>query len=933
MNLRITTYNLHGLNQGGVLLPTLCKTNDIILMQEHWLYPDELDKFNSIDDDFVSICSSAMAKNLDVGIRRGRPYGGVGILLRKSLLPLYKCIAKRERFIVVSIADIMFVNVYFPCISNLEEYEEAMECILADLHSVITDAHASKVVLGGDFNFEFNRGVGCCLFTRIASQLGLKVCDRFIVSHSSPDCTPFTYYQLGSGNSSFIDHFCVSELLEDYVTSSFIVDSGENMSDHLPLCLTLSLDMSSPGPSSKPPPTQKRLRWDKADIMSYYYGTFMSLSQISIDNDIQRCSIGCRCHVQDKVDCLYDGIVRALNFNSDRFVPRAKPGFYKPWWNSVLSDLKQASIAAHNLWKACNRPRTGDTFLQMRAAKTAYKNAIRAYKINDDSYFSNDLHELLMTKDMIGFWKTWNTKVTNRPKCPTVVNGESNSNMIAEKFANFFKKIADDGAHNVSSSLCDTSLTEVHDYISHAHKNDFSLLDVETVHTCLLKMSKDKAPGADGIVTEHLLNAHPIISVQLCVLFNIMLKHGTVPSLFSSGVIIPVLKDKNGNDADINNYRGITLSPCISKLFEMCLVERFAHLLVVSPLQFGFQRKLSCSHSLYTLRAAIDFYNSGGSTVNVALLDMSKAFDRVNHAVLFHKLMNLGVPPTVLSLLMTWYSRSTAFVKWGISTSYTFALLAGVRQGGVLSPLLFCVYVDGIIRKLESSKLGCWIGDCYVGCVMYADDLVLISSSICELQKMIAVCADEATKINMQFNASKCAICRFGPRNLIPCVQICIQGAPVNYVQKAKYLGVMLKSGKTFSVDLHFMKSKFYRSFNAVFHKVAKSKDELVTLHLVTSYCRPYLLYATECVGLSVTHMRSLRNTWQCAVSHVFNVSGNNVNFICAVTDSMPLDRRIVIRRIKFLEQIEKLHSQHTVLYKIYQQSGRKELHWLRCML
>jgi len=80
----------------------------------------------------------------------------------------------------------------------------------------------------------------------------------------------------------------------------------------------------------------------------------------------------------------------------------------------------------------------------------------------------------------------------------------------------------------------------------------------------------------------------------------------------------------------------------------------------------------------------------------------------------------------------------------------------------------------------------------------------------------------------------------------------------------------------------------------------------------------------TECVGLSVTQMRSLRNTWQCAVSHVFNVSDNNVNFICAVTDSMPLDSRIVIRRIKFNEQIAKVHSQHIVLFKVYQRLGRK---------
>ena len=183
MNITVTKYNLHGFNQGSVLLPTLCKSSDIILMQEHWLYPDELHKFNAIDDDFMSVCTSAMSNVLPMGIRRGRPYGGIGIPLWKSLLPTYRCIVKRERFIAIVVADIMFLNVYLPCISNLEEYEEALECILADLYCVISDAQVGKVVIGGDFNFEFNnRDVGCCLFTRVACQLGLKVCDRFISS-------------------------------------------------------------------------------------------------------------------------------------------------------------------------------------------------------------------------------------------------------------------------------------------------------------------------------------------------------------------------------------------------------------------------------------------------------------------------------------------------------------------------------------------------------------------------------------------------------------------------------------------------------------------------------------------------------------------------------------------------------------------------------
>jgi len=94
-----------------------------------------------------------------------------------------------------------------------------------------------------------------------------------------------------------------------------------------------------------------------------------------------------------------------------------------------------------------------------------------------------------------------------------------------------------------------------------------------------------------------------------CVLFNIMLKHGIVLSLFSSGIIVPVIKDKHGDTSGINNnYRATTLSPSISKLFEKCLLLKFGNLFVVSPLQYVFQKKLSCSHAVYTLRAVTDYY-------------------------------------------------------------------------------------------------------------------------------------------------------------------------------------------------------------------------------------------------------------------------------------------------------------------------------------
>jgi len=78
----------------------------------------------------------------------------------------------------------------------------------------------------------------------------------------------------------------------------------------------------------------------------------------------------------------------------------------------------------------------------------------------------------------------------------------------------------------------------------------------------------------------------------------------------------------------------------------------------------------------------------------------------------------------------------------------------------------------------------------------------------------------------------------------------------IEYLGKAKYLGVMLVAYKSFTVDTKFMKSKFYKAFNGIYHRVCKLKNELVSVQMMNSFRKPYLLYATECLGLTVTQMR-----------------------------------------------------------------------------
>jgi len=101
---------------------------------------------------------------------------------------------------------------------------------------------------------------------------------------------------------------------------------------------------------------------------------------------------------------------------------------------------------------------------------------------------------------------------------------------------------------------------------------------------------------------------------------------------------------------------------------------------------------------------------AGGSTVNVCLLDLSKAFDKMDHSALYLKLMDRSIPVHILNVLQNWFSLCMPSVKWGSVMSHFYELKAGVRQGGVLSPNLFGIYIDGLVKLVDKTNTVCKIG-------------------------------------------------------------------------------------------------------------------------------------------------------------------------------------------------------------------------------
>jgi len=133
------------------------------------------------------------------------------------------------------------------------------------------------------------------------------------------------------------------------------------------------------------------------------------------------------------------------------------------------------------------------------------------------------------------------------------------------------------------------------------------------------------------------------------------------------------------------------------------LLHKYEHFLCSDELRFGFKKNSVCSHALFVLSQVVVYFSTHGSTVYMASLDASKAFDRVNHIKLFNRLIDRGLPSHVIKILINWYGKIFCTVKWKNNLSCLFSVKSGIRQGGILSPLLFNIYADSLISALRLS--------------------------------------------------------------------------------------------------------------------------------------------------------------------------------------------------------------------------------------
>ena len=792
--------------------------------------------------------------------------------------------------------DIVFCSTYMPWNDRSLDQTIEYEATLGNVQGIMDRHLGCHFLLGGDFNV-----------TKLSDNVCSQLLHQFTKNNKlcwldiSGGGIDYTYHNDVNGHFSLLDHFLSSPALVDKCDCVCILDDDDNPSDHFAVTCEINASGFATDDYLKTSKLNK-LQWDKGDTA--LYGTILSqyLAQSCLPTDALLCQGHCASNHdhRDMLERYYQELIHCMNEAAGQSIPVFKPGVQKHWWTPELDELKQQCIDATDVWKQFGRPRSGDVNNNRIRCKMRYKNAIKEAAASADSIFNDTLYEHLCKKDNVGFWKEWRKRFCMHNMKPTsTLNGQSGDDNVRTEFTKYYKSVFQPNSLNAD----DHYKTETINLLSQGPaETATSAVDIQVVQNCVQNLKNNKAPGHDGICTEHLKYAGPHLLVHLCLLFNAMLRHSFVPSDFCFGTIMPLLKDKHGDASKIDMYRGITLSCTVSKLFESVLLVLFGDSMNSDDLQFGFKKNSSCCHALFVFNESIRYFARRGSRVHCAALDASKAFDKVLHYSLFYKMVSRGISSVFINVLIYWYSRLHCAVLWKSVIGEKFMIKCGVRQGGVLSPYLFSLYVDDVIIALRKSGYGIYVGNIFAGCILYADDIILLSCSCRGLQKMVDICSEYGIHWDIKFNSAKSQCISFG--GCQPCsFTVLLNDSAVQWCNRLKYLGCYFNQSGT--IDYSGSVQKFYGSFNNILSVLGRNRNEMSAVHLVHSYCVPSLLYGCEIWDLNSSDYHKMNVIWNNAFRKIFQCCWReSVSYLLYYCNVLPLPYIIDQRKILFWKKI-----------------------------
>ena len=273
-----------------------------------------------------------------------------------------------------------------------------------------------------------------------------------------------------------------------------------------------------------------------------------------------------------------------------------------------------------------------------------------------------------------------------------------------DHFKRLFNKEKDpDFNHATSNSMLDLN-SQVPHQIPIFTELDFSIKEFEIMMSIKF-LKRNKSPGLDNILSEFLVAGKDCLIRPLCKLFNLIFRSHSYPKQWTLNLLKPIHKKESATNPE--NYRGIAISSCLSKLYSsvllFCLQEYVDKHNLLSDNQIGFRKGKQTSDHIFILKTLVDkFLRKHKCKLFVAFIDFKKAYDSINRDHLFFKLKNVPIGGLLLENVKAMYKTVEYCIKVHGGFTDPIQSLLGLKQGCVLSPLLFNLFIDDIKTILMS---------------------------------------------------------------------------------------------------------------------------------------------------------------------------------------------------------------------------------------
>ena len=511
----------------------------------------------------------------------------------------------------------------------------------------------------------------------------------------------------------------------------------------------------------------------------------------------------------------------------------------KIWYDKDCRVIKQQLTHLGKLIK--NNPFDNSILFSFRHARKLYKATTRKKR----RVFVNktlDSLEGLQSTNPKKFWSIFK-KLKGYDK--TNQNDPIAPGQWIDHFANLMNK---------PLNIDESHEAELKDYIKCNKDSIFSQINFtikeSEINQVICKLKNNKASGLDGILNEMLKSSRIYIVPILVKLFNLILLKGSFPDDWRVNTLTPI--HKKGDRFVPSNYRGISVCSNLCKLFCTVLHDRiikFAEEKKLIPVhQIGYRAKSRTSDHLLTLKNLIDKYirKQKSSYLYTCFVDFKAAFDSVWRTALIYKLVKCEIGGNVLNVIKSMYREVSYCLKLQTGLTKEMKTNVGVKQGCVLSPTLFNLYLADLPNIFDASCDPVEIFDSKFNCLMFADDIVLFSDSSIGLQNSLDKLKSYCEKWHLTVNTEKTKVLIFNKNGKLLKNHSFNFGADrIELVKDYCYLGIIFCASGSFKQAINSLLDKAMKAFFALKQYDIRNNVK-VALKLFQTLVLPIARYGCE---------------------------------------------------------------------------------------